>query len=416
MHRFKFRKNELYCEEVRVKDIIEKFGSPLYIYSSNIILDHYYKLKKAFQEFNPLICFSVKSNNNLAILKLLVKNNAGMDIVSGGELYKVIKAGCPPSKIVYAGVGKTNDEIEFAIRKGVLFFNIESLQELTKVNEIAKRLGRKQAVCIRLNPGIEPKTHKYIKTSSKYSKFGMEYKIVKDIFLNKAKYPNLEINGIHIHIGSQIVDMEPLLKSIKKVLKLREELNKRGIDFNVINIGGGLGIIYKNEKPLTAGKYGKEIKKLIKNFKGLLILEPGRFIVGNAGILVTKILYLKNTLKNFAIVDAGMNLLIRPALYSAYHDIQPILKRKKKIKISIVGPICESSDFFGYDRLIPEVKQEEFLAIFGVGAYGASMASNYNCQPKAREVMVKDNKFWLIREKDSYRDLIRKDLIPEFLK
>jgi diaminopimelate decarboxylase len=413
MHRFSYRGRDLYCEDVKVADIVQRFGTPLYIYSANTILDHFFKLKEAFRDFEPLICFSVKSNFNLAILRLLIRQGSGADVVSGGELYKALKAGCPPKKIVYAGVGKREDEIEYGLKRGILFFNVESLPELKKINEIAKNLGKVQDVCLRLNPDVDPQTHKFITTGKKETKFGLSYKEIKDIFRSKDKFENVRIKGIHIHIGSQIIKVEPFLKAIKCALSLRQDF-----DYEYLNIGGGLGIIYKDEKALTAEKYAREIKKLLKG-KGLkLILEPGRFIVGNAGILVTRVLYNKKGVKkNFIIVDAGMNLLIRPALYSAYHEIKPIrLKNRVKIKADVVGPICETTDFFAQDRSMPEVREGEYLALFGAGAYGFTMASNYNAQPRCAEVLVKDDSFYLIRRAESYKDLVKYDVVPDFLK
>jgi diaminopimelate decarboxylase len=413
MHRFSYRGRDLYCEDVKVADIVQRFGTPLYIYSANTILDHFFKLKEAFRDFEPLICFSVKSNFNLAILRLLIRQGSGADVVSGGELYKALKAGCPPKKIVYAGVGKREDEIEYGLKRGILFFNVESLPELKKINEIAKNLGKVQDVCLRLNPDVDPQTHKFITTGKKETKFGLSYKEIKDIFRSKDKFENVRIKGIHIHIGSQIIKVEPFLKAIKCALSLRQDF-----DYEYLNIGGGLGIIYKDEKALTAEKYAREIKKLLKG-KGLkLILEPGRFIVGNAGILVTRVLYNKKGVKkNFIIVDAGMNLLIRPALYSAYHEIKPIrLKNREKIKADVVGPICETTDFFAQDRSMPEVREGEYLALFGAGAYGFTMASNYNAQPRCAEVLVKDDSFYLIRRAESYKDLVKYDVVPDFLK
>jgi len=413
MHKFRYRGANLYVEEVKVEDIIKRFHSPLYIYSANTILDHFFKLKHAFKAFNPLICFSMKSNCNLAVLRLLVKSGSGIDIVSGGELYRAIKAGCPAQKIVYAGVGKREDEIEFAVKTGILFFNVESLPELEKINKVAGRCRKIQNVCLRLNPDVEAKTHKFITTGKKETKFGMPYKTVKSIFHNKSKYKNIRIKGIHLHIGSQIVLLEPFLKAIKAALALKTE-----VDFEYLNIGGGLGIIYKDEKPLLPGQYAEKIEKLLKGSGVKLILEPGRFIVGNAGILVIRVVYFKKGVhKNFAITDAGMNLLIRPALYGAYHEIGLVKKKNKpRVKVDIVGPICESADFLGQNRRLPVLKEGDALAVFGAGAYGATMSSVYNGHPLCAEVMVQGKDVYLIKKRQHYRDLIQNDLLPAFLK
>ncbi len=415
MHRFHYRGRSLYSEEVKIENIIKRYGTPLYIYSANTILDHFTKLKDAFRELNPLICFSMKSNSNLAVLKLLINKGSGIDVVSKGEMYKAIKAGCPVSKIVYAGVGKRADEIEFAIKRGIFSFNVESLSELERIDAIARKLKRVQRVCLRLNPDIDPKTHKFITTGKKETKFGLSYEVVKNILLTKSKYRNLKISGIHLHIGSQIIYNEPFMKAVKVALKLRNECN---CDFQYLNIGGGLGIIYKDEKALTAKDYSKEIKELLRGKNLKLILEPGRFIVGNAGILVTRIEYVKEGInKKFAIVDAGMNLLIRPALYSAYHKVMPLkISIAKKELYDIVGPVCESSDFLALGRKLPLLKESDLIAVYSCGAYGFVMASNYNAHPRCAEVLVNNNRFYLVRKPESYQDLVKYDLIPDFLR
>ncbi|MDP8217064.1 MAG: diaminopimelate decarboxylase [Candidatus Kaelpia imicola] len=415
MHRFKYRGNHLYAENVKLSSLLERFGTPLYIYSANTFLDHFLKLKSAFKELSPLICFSVKSNSNLAVLRLLSKAGAGMDVVSGGELFRAFKSGCPASKVVYAGVGKREDEIIYAIKKGIKFFNIESLPELERINKAAGSLGKRQGVCLRLNPDVDSKTHKFITTGKKETKFGLSYGVIKSILQNRDSYKNLLISGLHLHIGSQIIYNEPFLKAVKVALRLKSE---RDCDFQYLNIGGGLGIIYKDEKALTAQKYASEIKGLIKKTELKLILEPGRFIAGNSGIFVTTVQYVKDGIdKKFAIVDGGMNLLIRPALYSAYHEVGLIEKRAgRKELYDVVGPICESSDFLALSRKLPQLKSGNRIVLFSAGAYGFTMASNYNSYPRCGEVMVKGNSAHLIREPEDYKDLIRGENIPGFLK
>ncbi|MDP8254003.1 MAG: diaminopimelate decarboxylase [Candidatus Kaelpia aquatica] len=415
MHRFKYRGNYLYAEDIKVSSLLEKFGTPLYIYSANTFLDHFLKLKSAFKELSPLICFSVKSNSNLAVLRLLSKAGAGMDVVSGGELFRALKAGSSASKVVYAGVGKREDEIIYAIKKGIKFFNVESISELERINKAAKSLGKKQGVCLRLNPDVDPKTHKFITTGKKETKFGLSYGVIKNILQNRNNYKNLLISGLHLHIGSQIIYNEPFLKAIKVALKLKSE---KYCDFQYLNIGGGLGIIYKDEKALTAQKYASEIKGLIKKAGLKLILEPGRFIAGNSGILVTTVQYIKDGIdKKFAIVDGGMNLLIRPALYSAYHEAGLAEKRAgRKELYDVVGPICESSDFLALSRSFPKLKSKDKIVLFSAGAYGFTMASNYNSHPRCGEVMVKDSSSYLIKDPEGYKDLIRGESMPGFLK
>jgi len=422
MHEFKYKGNYLYCEKVRVQDLAEKFGTPLYVYSYRTLIDHFIKLKTAFKEINPLICYSVKANSNLAILKALVDKGAGLDIVSGGELFRAIQVGCPANKIVYASVGKKDNEIEEGIRRRILFFNVESISELENINRISKRLNRVTRVAIRINPDIEPKTHRYITTGKLTNKFGIDFKSAYQIFLLRKSISNIKISGLHIHIGSQIIESAPFVAAISKMVDFIERLRKKGIDLEYLNIGGGLGIVYARETPQTAQKFAGKVLPLLKKTKLNIILEPGRFIVGNAGILVTKILYIKSTAKKrFVIVDAGMNDLIRPALYDAYHEILPLAKsqnqesRIKNQEYDIVGPICESTDFFAKERRISRVREGDYLAIMGSGAYGFSMSSNYNSRLRAEEVMVAKDRVFVIRKREIYEDLVRNEIIPQFL-
>lgn len=419
MHEFKYKRNYLYCEDVKVLDLAQRFGTPLYVYSYHTIIDHFHKLQVAFREIEPIICYSVKANSNLAILKALVDKSAGLDIVSGGELFRAIQVGCPSEKIVYASVGKTEKEIEEAIKLGILFFNVESVPELENINRIAKELNKVTRVAIRINPDVEPKTHKFITTGKITNKFGIDFVTARKILLLRDKFSNLNISGLHIHIGSQITESEPFVEAIKKVIKFIEELKVKLIDLEYLNIGGGLGIVYDKETPQTAQKFSQKILPLLKRAKLKIILEPGRFIVGNSGILVTKILYIKSTpKKKFVIVDAGMNDLVRPALYGAYHQILPIRYTLNAIrspeKVDIVGPICESADFFAKNRRLPKVKEGDYLAIMGAGAYGFSMSSNYNSRLKAEEIMVVKDRVFIIRKRETQEDLIRNEIVPSF--
>lgn len=421
MHEFRYKGSYLYCENVRVLDLARQFGTPLYVYSYQTLIDHYLKLKAAFSQVKPLICYSVKANSNLAVLKALVDKGAGLDIVSGGELYRAIKAGCPAEKIVYASVGKTDKEIEEAIRRRILFFNAESGSELENINRISKKLKKITNVAIRINPAVEPKTHKFITTGKITNKFGIDLEAAENILLRRDEFANLNIKGLHIHIGSQITESSPYVAAINKMVNFIKRLKRKGIDLEYLNIGGGLGIVYDKETPQTARKFAQKILPLLKRTKLKIILEPGRFIIGNAGVLAAKVLYVKTTpKKKFMIVDAGMNDLIRPALYGAYHQIIPLRAQERKgrrtqEKVDIVGPICESADFFAKDRYLPEVKEGEYIAVMSAGAYGFSMSSNYNSRRRPQEVMVVKDKVFIIRKRDDYNDLVRNEVIPPFL-
>ena len=412
MHEFKYLGNQLYCEKTKVSALAEKFGTPLYVYSYHTLIDHYLKLKSAFSGINPLICYSVKANSNLSILKALIVLGAGLDIVSGGELFRAQKVGCPAQHIVYASVGKTDKEISAAIAKGILFFNVESLAELKNIDRIAKGLNKITRVAIRINPDVEVKTHKYISTGKITNKFGIDLESAYKILLLRNNFSNLNICGLHIHIGSQITQSAPFVEAIKKVSNFIQRLKGSGIVLEYLNIGGGLGIIYDQEAPQTAQIYANEIIPLLKKTGLKIIMEPGRFIVGNAGILVVKVLYIKHTQKKkFIIVDGGMNDLIRPALYCAYHNIWPLVKNAKTEKADVVGPICESGDFLAKERLIAKVKEGDYLAVMSAGAYGFSMSSNYNSRLRAAEVMVANDKTVVIRNRESAQDLVRNEVI-----
>lgn len=395
MDYFNYRNNNLFAEEIKVSDITGKIQTPFYLYSKKTILRHFNQIKNAFKSIDHLICFSVKSNNNKHVLKTLRKAGSGFDLVSGWELKMALKAGADPKKIVFAGVGKTEEEIRWALKANILMFNCESTNEILLINKIAAELNRSVDIAIRINPDIIPKTHKYITTGKKETKFGISiYEIDKMIkVLKKCKVINLK--GIHFHIGSQITEVTPYIKTIKKILSLIDQLHTHQFPIEYLNIGGGLGIIYKNEKPQTPEQFAKKVIPLIKNKNLKLILEPGRYIVGNAGILVTKVIYIKKSLnRTFVIVDAGMNTLIRPSLYQAYHEIVPIKKSKKKFKVDIVGPICETGDFFAKDRSIQVVNENDYLAIMSAGAYSYVMASTYNGRPLPKEMMVDRKKLY----------------------
>ncbi|OIO33138.1 MAG: diaminopimelate decarboxylase [Candidatus Omnitrophica bacterium CG1_02_40_15] len=416
MHDFNYKHNDLYCESVSVEELAKKYGTPLYVYSRNTLISHYRKIKEAFSPINPLICFSMKANSNMAICKVLVKEGSGLDIVSGGELYKAFKIGVSSRKIVYAGVGKTEKEIEIGIRHHIFLFNVESIPELELINKVAGRLGMRQKVAIRINPDIKARTHRYIITGHGENKFGVDFETARIIFLDKQKYKNLSVSGVHMHIGSQIVDAKPFIKAMERIIDFIKDMERHGLGIRWFNIGGGLGIIYSNEKPQTAKEYAKAILPILKNTKANIIIEPGRFIVGNAGALITKVQYIKKTpSKNFAIVDASMNDLIRPSLYGAYHEILPVRSHfysdSKEIKdFDVVGPICESGDFLGKNRKFISLKEGDLLSVMGAGAYGFSMSSNYNSRLRVAEVMVEGSKSRLIRRRETYEDLIRTEI------
>ncbi|MCK5451147.1 MAG: diaminopimelate decarboxylase [Candidatus Omnitrophica bacterium] len=416
MREFNYKNGTLCCGDISLTEVVKEYPTPVYLYSYDAIMWHFRKIQEAFKEVDPLICFSMKSNSNLSICKALVNAGAGLDIVSGGELYKALKVGCSPKKIVYASVGKTEEEVKIAVGKGILFFNVESLPELIMIDTIAGRLKKKVKVALRINPDVKADTHDYITTGTKEKKFGIDFKTAEDIFDNPNKYPHVLLKGIHVHIGSQITDTAPFSTCIRKILDFVDNSN---IEIEWLNLGGGFGIVYGDEKAATAEEFAKAIVPLVKNRSLKLILEPGRFIMGNSGILVSKVIYVKigSTGKKFAIVDAGMNDLLRPSLYNAYHKILPIVERQsKKEKYDIVGPICESGDYFALDRELPELIAGEYIAVMSAGAYGFTMASNYNSRPRPAELLAANGEIRVIRSAETYRDLIRGEKILKEMK
>jgi len=418
MNLFKYRANELYAEDVPVKKLAEKYGTPLYVYSYNTLLRHFKAYDDAFNGYPHIICFAVKSNPNTSVISLFAKQGGGADIVSGGELYVALKAGISPKKIVYAGVGKTADEIRFALKSKILMFNVESENELEEIDRVAGRMKTKAAIALRINPDIDPGTHPYITTGMKKHKFGIPIEAALEYYRFASKLKNINVVGVHKHIGSQITKIAPFVDALKRILILIDKLNEQGTEIKYLDVGGGLGISYKDEEPPVPKDLANKLIPLLEGRKLTLIMEPGRSIVGNAGILVTKTLYLKEGEdKEFVIVDAGMNDLIRPSLYDAYHRIEPVIKNKRETVLSdVVGPICESGDFLARGRELNRVKQGEYLAAMSAGAYGFSMSSNYNSRPKAAEVMVKGKEHFLIRKRETYEDLVRNEQIPRVLK
>ena len=417
MHDFQYKKDELYCEEIPISAIADSVGTPFYLYSHNTLLNHFKVFDSAFSSVQHLVCFSVKANSNIAVLKTLINQGGGVDIVSGGELFRALMAGADPKKIVYSGVGKRVDEIEFALQTGILMFNIESTQELKVIDSVAGKLGNRARISFRINPDIDPKTHPYISTGLKKNKFGINIKKSLEEYRHAKRLKHIDIVGVDCHIGSQITDVAPFIDALKRIKELVVELQKEGININYLDLGGGLGITYDEETPPHPNIYAQAIIKEVSNLNCMLILEPGRVIVGNAGILVTKALYTKKSEdKNFVIVDAGMNDLSRPTLYGSFHGIQPVkLMKRSEFVADLVGPICESGDFLAKDRKMPQFERGDLVAIMSAGAYGFTMSSNYNSRPRVPEVMVAGDEFYIIREREEYDDLIKGESIPEFL-
>ena len=412
---FKYKNDELYCENVKLSTIAEKYKTPVYVYSKKAIIDKINQYKEAFSQYNTLICYAAKANSNLSILKIMAEYDIGCDIVSGGELYKAKKAGIPSNRIVYAGVGKTDFEIEYAIRENILSFNVESEMELDVINDIAKKLGKKARVSVRVNPDVDPKTHPYISTGMKESKFGIDIEKAFDVYEKAAGLENIDVVGIHCHIGSQLMEIEPYMEAVEKTAQMVKRLKNNGINLEYFDIGGGLGIKYKPEdNPPSPKELADAIIPIVKETGLKLIIEPGRSMVGEAGALITQVIFLKDKgTKHFVIVDTGMNDLVRPAMYNAYHHILSVKKKKEKIVADVVGPICETGDFLALDREIDNVERGEYLAIMSAGAYGLSMSSNYNVRPRAMEVLIDDKKHEVIRERETYEYLIQPELINE---
>jgi diaminopimelate decarboxylase len=410
MRHFQHHGDDLYCEDVPVARIAETVGTPVYIYSHATLTRHFQALDEAFSFVPHLICFALKANANLAVLKLFAGLGGGLDVVSGGELYRGLAAGVPPERIVYAGVGKTREEIAYALKSGILMFNVESDQELRRISEIAVELKCTARIALRVNPDVDPKTHPYIATGLKQSKFGIDIGRAIEEYEAAKKLPALEVVGIHQHIGSQITKIQPFVDSLTRTVGLVRKLREQGTDIRYIDIGGGLGITYNDETPPLPLEFAQALVSVIRDVGATVILEPGRVLVGNAGILVTRVLYTKQSpVKNFVVVDAGMNDLARPSLYGSYHAIWRVhrVAGRDEVTVDVVGPICESGDFLAKDRMLPRFEPGELMAVMSAGAYGHTMSSNYNARPRAPEVVVRGNQFHVVRERETYADLIR---------
>jgi diaminopimelate decarboxylase len=417
MNYFEYKNGELYSEDVPIANIAKVVGTPVYVYSYKTLERHFLVFDGAFKGIPHITCYSCKANSNIAILKVMGGLGGGTDIVSGGELYRALQAGISPQKIVFSGVGKTEVEIKSAVKAGILMINVESADELAATRRVAREMKKKIPLSVRVNPQIDAKTHPYITTGLKKNKFGVLWDEAYRLYHEMQADEYLDPIGISSHIGSQILELGPFVEAIQSLKKMVLQLREEGIPVAYIDIGGGLGITYKDELPPQPGDYGKIIEKELKGMGLTVILEPGRVLVGNSGILVTQLLYRKQGPgKTFYIVDGAMNDLVRPAFYDAYHEIIPVNRETgTDIKTDIVGPICESGDFFAKDRNVADLQRGEFLAIMGAGAYGFSMSSNYNSRRRAAEVLVKGKEFFVIRKRESFKDLIRGESIPSFL-
>jgi diaminopimelate decarboxylase len=431
VHSFHYRENRLYCEEVDLARVAQEFGTPLYVYSAGTILDHYRRLDAALAPLEHLICYAVKANSNGAILKLLGEAGAGFDIVSGGELFRVLKAGGDPKKCTFAGVGKCREEIEYALDEGVLSFNVESEAELRSIDEIARNKSVRAPIALRVNPDVDAGTHRYVSTGRSENKFGIALDRAAAVYEEAARMPNILIRGVQMHIGSQITDAAPFAEAITKVTPLIRELKER-YPMEFFSVGGGIGIVYESSfasgskdwwterdrveatmtLPLTIQDYAAAILPPLRSIGLRVLLEPGRLLVGNAGVLLTRVRYIKQTgPKKFVIVDAGMNDLIRPALYQSYHEIVPVREPAagNRESVDVVGPVCESGDFFAQNRELPEMKEGDLAALMSAGAYGFAMASTYNSRPLPAEVLVQGDRFSLIRRRQTMEDLVREE-------
>jgi diaminopimelate decarboxylase len=446
MHYFHYKNGELFCEQTPVAALAREFGTPLYVYSRQTIVDHYRRLDAALAPLDHAICYATKANSNLAVIRLLSDLGGSFDIVSAGELFRVIQAGGDPRKCVFAGVGKTEDEIRYALQNDIYCFNVESEAEIDRIQKIASAMNKRAPIAVRVNPDVEAHTHRKITTGRYENKFGVQFEKVLGVYSRAAKMSHIELRGVQMHIGSQITSVKPFVDAVKRMTPLAARLKKR-FGIRSCSIGGGIGIVYNpalesgtadwwsretkgrsrrttgrrqqplddNPLPMTIADYAGAVVPLLQPLGLKILVEPGRFIVGNAGILVMRVEYLKKTAhKNFIIVDAAMNDLIRPAFYDAYHEIVPLKQRKKGKVISadIVGPVCESGDFLALDRRIVAPRQGDYLAALSAGAYGFTMASNYNSRPRPAEVLVHADTHHLVRRRETLNELISAEIVP----
>jgi diaminopimelate decarboxylase len=415
---FRYQDHVLSADGVSLRELADKFGTPTYVYVSRLITEAYAELEQSLTGIPHVICYAVKSNPHLAVIRTLAQCGAGADIVSGGELYRALEAEVPTDKIVFSGVGKTKAEIDFALRKKILCFNIESEQELIAIDCVAKSQRKVANIAIRVNPDVDPKTHPYIATGLRDSKFGIPYKDAPSLIRQALRLRNVNLVGFACHIGSQITQLSPFTDAIKRMMKLYDDAAKLKKELYYFDVGGGLGVTYHKEKPPSTHAWAQSILREIKGRDLTLILEPGRMLTANAGVLLTQVIYSKRgESNNFVIADAGMNDLLRPSLYGAYHGILPVhYKRYRKIKAAVVGPNCESGDILTKTRRMQNFQSGDLLAVMSAGAYGMSMSNNYNSRPRAAEVLIRDGRYHLIRERETFEDLVSRERVPSFLK
>lgn len=414
MHYFEYRGDELHCEGIPLQRIAEEVGTPVYIYSEETLRRHVRVFDEAFHSVPHLICYAVKANSNINILRRFAQWGTGFDIVSGGELFRVLRAGGSAEKTIFAGVGKTAAEIRYAIESGILFFNVESSPELELIQDVAARMKKRVRVSIRANPDVDPRTHPYISTGMQKHKFGVSLPEAKQLYRKMREFANVDVVGVQCHIGSQITEMGPFEEALASFRQFVLELKAEGMELKYLDFGGGLGIAYNAEDPPSPATYGAAVARATADLGLTVVLEPGRVIVGNAGILLTRVLLKKNQgSKKFLVVDAGMNDLIRPALYGSHHQLWPVRSQGDSETADVVGPVCESADFIAKDRQIAVLRAGDLLAVMSAGAYGFSLSSNYNSRPRAAEVLVSGDTYQVIRRRENYEDLVRLEEIED---
>jgi diaminopimelate decarboxylase len=416
MDHFTYRHHELCCESVSLRAIAEAVGTPSYVYSKAALVESFRAYDRAFAAVPHLVCYAIKANANLGLLATLAREGAGADIVSAGELYRALRAGIPAGKIIFSGVGKTRDEMRDALKAEILMFNVESESELDTLDQVARGMGVRAPVALRVNPDVDPHTHKYISTGLRTSKFGIPYERALAVYERAATMPGLEVVGAQMHIGSQLTKTAPFADAAGRIVALAKMLRERGIDIRLIDVGGGLGIRYRDEAPPTQEQYATVLVPMLRELGATILLEPGRSIVGNAGALLTRVLYRKQTPeKKFVVIDAAMNDLIRPSFYDAYHEVRPVDEARRdgpSETADVVGPVCESGDFLAKDRELPRAEENDLLAVMSAGAYGFAMASNYNARPRAAEVLVDGSRYTIVRRRETYEDLVAGEVIP----
>ena len=416
MDHFTYRNFDLCCEQVSLRSLAADIGTPAYVYSKGALLESYREYDDAFAEVPHVVCYSIKANANLGVLATLARAGAGADIVSGGELFRALRAGFPPSRIIFSGVGKTRDEMRDALEAEILMFNVESLSELRTLDEVARELGVRAPVALRVNPDVDPQTHPYIATGLKTSKFGIPFAQALEAYEEAASLKGVEVVGADMHIGSQLTKAAPFADAVARLASLVKALRERAIAIRTVDVGGGLGIRHREETPPTHREYAMALLPALRELGVTVLLEPGRSIVGNAGVLLTRVLYRKDTgNKKFVVIDAAMNDLIRPPLYDSYHEVRPVSEARlggPTEKVDVVGPICESGDFLAKDRELARTEEGDLLAVMSAGAYGFAMASNYNTRPRAAEVLVDGNRYTIVRRRETYEDLVAGETTP----